>query len=149
MALETEAGGVLWCRPVHSLGILLVENDSSVMEACEILSLWGHRIYWAPSADASIVVAIHHGDDIDMVIASRDLPDDSGLDVVKTLASCLARPVPTVLLIEADLSDDESARAADFKVMKKPITKTDLQCAIGWARSQANRLQPATTRWKR
>lgn len=106
--------------------IAIVEDDTSQRE---LLAAWlgaaGHRCHGFASAARFRAVA--HRDSHDLVILDWNLPDGSGLEVIRWLRSDLGREVPvlfaTVRGDERDLVEALEAGADDY--LTKPLRERE------------------------
>ena len=123
-APDAQAGGV---------DILLVEDHKDTLAAMtRLLRRLGHRVTGAGSvADA---VAAADGGRFDLLISDVDLPDGTGLDLMRQLAAARrdGRPLPGIALTGYGMeSDVRSSEAAGFFAhLVKPINFAHLEDAI-------------------
>ena len=106
--------------PHHRLTILLVEDDTDTRNfVSKILTLRGHTVFTA--ADYSTAFQVAAETEFDLLISDIDLPDGSGLQLIRTLGS--TRVVSGIALSGLGSSDDiEMSRSAGFDVhLTKPV----------------------------
>ena len=123
--------------PVASAGadILLVEDHrDTLMAMTRLLRRLGHRVTAADCVAAAVAAA--EGGHFDVLVSDVDLPDGTGLDLMRQLSARPgARPLPGIALtgygMESDLQ--QTRDAGFFAHLVKPIDFSDLQDAIGRA----------------
>jgi len=126
--------------------IAVVEDDPSVLEfLCDALDVRGHEVWpfsTFETAKAGLLGAGFLDRQIDLLVTDVDLPDGSGLDLVRLLkqAQCeFPVLVESGRTLETDLLLGFDAGASDY--ITKPVSVSELlaKCAVLLARAQAKR----------
>jgi DNA-binding response OmpR family regulator len=112
-----------------ALCILLVEDDADSLSAlARLLTMTGHRALAAASAEEALRLAGTQRCDI--VVSDVGLPDRSGLDLMRELASLYAVPGIAVSGY-TDATDVRECEAAGFALhLKKPLDFQELLDAV-------------------
>jgi signal transduction histidine kinase/CheY-like chemotaxis protein len=121
------------------VSILLVEDHKDTLAAMvRLLRRLGHRVTGAESVAAAVAAAntaATAGQPFDLLVSDVDLPDGTGLDLMRQLAADADpthRPIRGIALtgygMEADVRRSEAA--GFFAHLVKPINFTDLEDAI-------------------
>ncbi|HEV8578768.1 MAG TPA: MASE1 domain-containing protein [Thermoanaerobaculia bacterium] len=111
------------------LRILLVEDHADTAEAmAELLSLLGYQVTTASTVAEGLAVA--SAEKFDLMLSDLGLPDGSGLDLMRELAS--RNGLPGIALSGYGMEDDvrESLEAGFRKHLTKPVTLQQLESAI-------------------
>ncbi len=110
--------------------VLVIDDDAQVLSAMQqLLQAWGHEVWCANDADQAIVLAILHGEDIDLVLTDYHLGGEiTASQFIDTVRACLPRPVP-VHVFTADTSTPVATeiRALGLSVLHKPVRHDALQ----------------------
>ena len=104
----------------HALRILLVDDHVDTLNAmARLLTLHGHAVQTAATARAALESA--DGQPFDLLLCDMDLPDGSGLDVMRHLRKL--GPMRGIAITGfSDSSDERSSREAGFCAhMVKPV----------------------------
>ena len=124
--------------PTAGVEILLVEDHrDTLMAMTRLLKRSGHRITGADCVAAALAAAGRQR--FDLLISDVDLPDGTGLDLMRELsATPRERPLPGIALtgygMESDLKRSEGA--GFFAHLVKPINFAELEDAIRRATSE-------------
>jgi len=114
---------------IQNLRILLVEDHADTAEAmAELLGLLGHEVRVAGGVHAALATADEPGS-LDLLISDLGLPDGSGLDVMRALASS---GLPGIALSGYGMEDDvrRSLDAGFRRHLTKPVSLQALEAAI-------------------
>jgi PAS domain S-box-containing protein len=115
--------------PHRPLTILLVEDNADTLNYLAKMLAWrGHDIRTADSLSAALRAAAKG--DFDVLVSDIELPDGSGLELMRTLRA--VRPVPGIALSGFGSSEDiELSRSAGFaEHLIKPVDFRRLEDAI-------------------
>ncbi len=121
-----DPGEAMTRRPVR---ILLVEdNEDTLNFLATILARKGHHVRTAPDLASALRSAL--AADFDLLISDIELPDGTGLELMRTIRS--SHPVPGIALSGFGSKDDiEQSRAAGFALhLTKPVDFRRLEQAI-------------------
>ncbi|WP_439607151.1 PAS domain-containing hybrid sensor histidine kinase/response regulator [Hydrogenophaga sp.] len=117
----------------RGLGVLVIDDDAQVLDAMQrVLSVWGHRVFCASSADEAVVIAITHPEQIHLLLSDYRLGAHvTAVDAIRAVQACLPHPVPTYILT-GDTSPQRilEASALGFPLMYKPIDAQVLRAAL-------------------
>jgi CheY-like chemotaxis protein len=117
--------------PVSRATVLLVDDDDLVRAAVHrALRRDGYAVLEAADADMAMALAASHVGPIDLVIADRRLPPESGAGLAQRLR--LARPHTRAIIIgseDAVLQEGEQ-RTTPLPFLQKPFTLEALQGAV-------------------
>lgn len=113
--------------PGSALGILIIDDDSTVLDALnQLLETWGHRVY----AGASVQQACaRHGKaaamgpaPVHMILSDFRLHGMNGLEAIAQARQYLGAEVPA-MIITADTSGacHEATAGSEFRVLQKPL----------------------------
>ena len=118
-----------------SLRVLLVEDHRDTAEQLtRLLTRAGHEVTWAATIrEARELIASHShqpGHDFNILISDLGLPDGSGHDLMRDLAS--NHPIPGIALSGYGMKDDiQDSMAAGFsRHITKPVDWQELKSAI-------------------
>ncbi len=115
--------------PQQLLTILLVEDNADTLNyLSKMLTLRGHRVHTAADFTTALQVAAEM--EFDLLISDIELPDGSGLQLIRTLRSI--RAIPAIALSGFGSSDDiEMSCSAGFSVhLTKPVNFLRLEEVI-------------------
>ncbi len=108
--------------------ILVVDDDpESRMTYSEILSDSGYRVI-AREDGASALSAAHEVSDIDLVIADYQMPDMSGIDLIRDLRKVL--PFAQMIMLTGHGNIEIYLRSRDlgvFEFVSKPVRKREFE----------------------
>jgi PAS domain S-box-containing protein len=114
----------------HGLGVLVIDDDAQVLGAMQrLLSVWGHRVFCAASADEAVVMAITHPDQIHLLLSDYRLGSTvTAVDAIRAVQACLPQPVPTYILT-GDTSPQRIHEASllGFPLLHKPVDAKTMQ----------------------
>ncbi len=121
--------------------ILIVDDDpESRMTYCEFLAESGYRVIALPDG-TSAIATVREISGIDLVIADYQMPDMTGIDLIRDLRKVL--PLAQMIMLTAHGSIETYFRSRDlgvFDFVSKPVRRKELvrivQAAI--EHSQAN-----------
>jgi len=118
-------------RPIRPLRILLVEDHVDGAEAfSQLLTEIGHAVRWAPDVTSALRFAKE--DRFDLLISDLDLPDGSGLDLMRTLREEGSTLIGFTLSGYGQQQDIAQSREAGFAMhLTKPIEFKALEEALG------------------
>ncbi|MBH3426259.1 hybrid sensor histidine kinase/response regulator [Pseudomonas alkylphenolica] len=113
--------------PGNALGILIIDDDSTVLDALsQLLETWGHRVYAGASVEEACAC---HGDaaakgpaPVHMILSDFRLHGMNGLQAIAQARQYLGTDVPA-MIITADTSGacHEATAASEFRVLQKPL----------------------------
>jgi two-component system, sensor histidine kinase len=113
--------------------VLLIENDSAVMEAmATLLSGWGCSVRMAAQTEEAIGLLGDAAWAPDIIVADQHLDNgDLGSVTIDHLRYYLRREVPA-LIVTADPSDGlvERTRKVDVELMRKPVKPAQLRALL-------------------
>src|SRR5205823_10544915 len=115
--------------PARPLRILLIEDHADTAQTmARLLKGEGHEVTVAETKAAALS---HRGDAIDLVISDIQLPDGSGIEVLRHLST--NGPLPAIALSGFGSEEDlRRSREAGFRQhLTKPIDFSKLLVAIG------------------
>ena len=115
--------------PKRPLTILLVEDNADTLNSlAQLLTLRGHAVHTAASLAEALRVASEV--DFDVLVSDIELPDGSGLELIRTLRS--RRAVAGIAFSGFGSSEDiEQSRSAGFaEHLTKPVVFGRLEAAI-------------------
>ncbi len=117
-------------RPVRPLRILLVEDHVDGTHAfCQLLTEIGHTVQWAPDVTSALRFAKRER--FDLLISDLDLPDGSGLDLMRTFLEEGSTLTGIILSGYGQQQDIAQSRDAGFAVhLTKPIDFRTLEAVI-------------------
>jgi PAS domain S-box-containing protein len=112
----------------HGLGVLVIDDDAQVLGAMQrLLSVWGHRVFCAASADEAVVMAITHPDQIHLLLSDYRLGSTvTAVDAIRAVQACLPQPVPTYILT----GDTSPQRIHEASLLGFPLLHKPLQAAV-------------------
>jgi CheY-like chemotaxis protein len=113
--------------------VLLVENDSSVIEAmATLLTGWGCSVRMAAQTEEAIGLLGDTSWTPDIIVADQHLDNgDLGSVTIDHIRYYLGRHVPA-LIVTADPSDGlvERTRKVDIELMRKPVKPAQLRALM-------------------
>lgn len=122
-----------YARTAHSRGVLVIDDDAQVLSAMHsVLSVWGHRMFCAGSPDEAVLLAIHHGHEIDLLISDYRLGGIvTAVEAIQAVHVCLPRTVPTYILT-GDTSPKriQEASVLGFPLIHKPVDARALRALV-------------------
>jgi PAS domain S-box-containing protein len=122
-----------YARTAHSRGVLVIDDDAQVLNAMHsVLSVWGHRVFCAASPDEAVLMAIEHGQEIDVLISDYRLGGMvTAVDAIAAVHACLPREVPTYILT-GDTSPQriQEASVLGFPLIHKPVDAHTLRALL-------------------
>ncbi len=121
---------------MHGVCVLCIDNEPAILEGMEVLlSSWGCEVVTA--IDASEALASLQARQITphLIIADYHLNHGSGCEAVALLCDRLDRNIAGVI-VTADRSPEvqEEVRAADYRLLRKPVKPAALRAAIAQVR---------------
>ncbi|MGC4396337.1 PAS domain-containing hybrid sensor histidine kinase/response regulator [Hydrogenophaga sp. T2] len=104
--------------------VLVIDDDEQVLMGMQqLLQVWGHRVWCAPSADQAVLLAIEHAADIDLLLSDYRLGGNTtAVQAIAAVHACLGRTVPTFILT-GDTSPQRIQEASElgFPLLHKPV----------------------------
>jgi signal transduction histidine kinase len=118
---------------IKGLEILLIEDDTEVLEATTILlEKWGCHVTAAVSSADALAKINGDAKNPDLVLSDFRLPDDAnGVDAINDINEKLGIQVPAIL-ITGDTQPERisMARNSGYKVLHKPLKPASIRVAI-------------------
>jgi two-component system sensor histidine kinase RpfC len=115
---------------VQSLNILVAEDNKVNQQVIEgILQKASHNVFLCDSGDKALDILSENLEDFDMVILDMNMPEVSGLDVVKSLRFMDTSSKIPVIMLTADATPEAkeaSISAGANKFLTKPINARSL-----------------------
>lgn len=108
--------------------VLVVDDEPSLLEATgNLLKEWGCEVMTADSKDAALAYA-DASEPPQIIISDYHLGGCTGLSVIKSIQSCLERPVPA-LLMSGDTSPEliQRIREHSLFLLQKPVKPVHLR----------------------
>jgi two-component system sensor histidine kinase RpfC len=119
---------------VPSLNILVAEDNKVNQQVIEgILQKASHNVFLCDSGDKALDILSENLEDIDMVILDMNMPEVSGIDVVKSLRFMDTSSKIPVIMLTADATPEAkeaSISAGANKFLTKPINARSLLTTI-------------------
>ncbi|MGC4396338.1 PAS domain-containing hybrid sensor histidine kinase/response regulator [Hydrogenophaga sp. T2] len=113
--------------------VLVIDDDEQVLMGMQqLLQVWGHRVWCAPSADQAVLLAIEHAADIDLLLSDYRLGGNTtAVQAIAAVHACLGRTVPTFILT-GDTSPQRIQEASElgFPLLHKPVDANALRGAL-------------------
>jgi len=122
-------------KDAKTLNILVAEDNSVNQQVIRgILEHAGHRVIMTDNGEKVLDVLSQDMDDIDMLILDMNMPERSGVEVIKTLGFMdTGRTIP-VLMLTADATPEAKEKCLDAGAnafLTKPINSRELLTTIG------------------
>lgn len=136
---ETNANGdnAVTQRPAEKTSILVVDDELAVRDALKlVLEANGYEALLAETGRAAIAQV--HTRVFQVLIVDLDLPDTSGLELIKTIREL--QPATAVILITAQVTADALVQTQSLgavQVLSKPFPPEDLLQLVRKVHSQS------------
>jgi len=119
--------------PSDTLGILIIDDESTVLEALrQLLTVWGHQVYAGTSVEEACT---RHGEaaatglaPVHLILSDFRLRGMNGLEAIERARQYLDMAVPAII-ITGDTSTAclDATAGGEFRVLQKPLDPALLQ----------------------